>query len=568
MGDEGRDDDGPPSATGGLRHQHDRVRLRGLLDAVISIAEELSLEAVLRRIVRSACDLLDAEYGALGVIGEAGGLSHFVTEGIAPDVAKLIGPLPTGHGVLGLLISDPRPIRLPNLHDHPSSYGFPEHHPPMRTFLGVPIRIRDVVFGNLYLTEKRGGQLFTADDEELAVALAGAAGFAIENAQLFDDAQLRTRWLGAGRDVAVRLMGPFGDDAGDGLLFVAQTALEASESAVVFITSAPNEAGQVAILAGVGGGAQEWEGRLLDLEGSHMRGVLESGRPATFAAASGLMGRAYRGPAGPALLARLGTAGAEHGLLALVRARGGPAFSSLTCEMAAVYCAQSALALELAKARRIREQLVLFTDRDRIARDLHDVVIQRLFAVGLNVQSLARFIPGQEALARLRAITGELDATIKELRDTIYALRENDSKTELLSSQILATVRKVSKSLSFAPRIVLSGPVDSRVPPDVAGQVLAVVSEGVSNAVRHAQAGEIEIVVTAGDGAMSITVTDDGRGIGTPGGGNGLANMEARALNLNGAFQVGSAGQRGTRFFWSVPLQPDGAQGPSKAELE
>ncbi len=553
--DQARPGDGEPTLhAANLNAWHSDERMRELLSAVISITEERSLEAVLRRIVQAACQLLDTQYGALGVLGEGKGLSHFVTEGIEPNLAKLIGPLPTGHGVLGLLIRDPRPIRLPNLHEHPASQGFPKHHPPMRTFLGVPIRIRDTVFGNLYLTEKTGGRLFTVRDEELAVALAGAAGFAIENAKLFDEAQLRTHWLEAGRKVAVRMMGAAGSNAEPGPEFVAQTALEASESALVLIASPPNEAGQLVVSAAAGAGAPELTGRLLDLNRGAVRKVLSSGRPAVFETASNLLGPAFAAETGPALLARLGAEGAEHGLLVLVRENAGAPYSLLAADMVAIYCAQSALALELAQAHRLREQLMLYTDRDRIAQDLHDVVIQRLFAAGLNVQSLARFITDEPGLVRIRAITDELDATIKELRDTIYSLRASSGETDLLGSRILNTVQKVVKPLSFAPRIVLSGPIDSMVPADLAEHVLAVVTEGVSNAVRHAQAQKIDVAVTAGDGSVSVTVRDDGSGMATPRGRSGLANMEARALKLNGVFQLESVAAQGTSFFWSVPL--------------
>lgn len=181
-------------------------RTRGLLEAVVAVAEDLGLESVLERVVASACDLLRARYGALGVIGEDGGLSHFITVGIDEDLASRIGPLPTGHGVLGLLITDPMPLRLHDLSRHPNAYGFPKHHPPMKSFLGVPVRVRDKVFGNLYLTEKDGGEDFTPEDEDLAVALAAAAGVAIENARLYEDARRRTSWLEACMDITGRML--------------------------------------------------------------------------------------------------------------------------------------------------------------------------------------------------------------------------------------------------------------------------------------------------------------------------------------------------------------------------
>ncbi|WP_207345101.1 GAF domain-containing sensor histidine kinase [Arthrobacter sp. E3] len=532
---------------------HDE-RLRELLAAVISITEERTLDTVLRRIVQAGCQLLDAQYGALGVIGHGNDLSHFVTEGMDPNLAKLIGPLPTGNGVLGLLIREPRPIRLPNLQDHPASSGFPKHHPPMRTFLGVPIRARDSVFGNLYLTEKRGARLFTAEDESLAVALAGAAGFAIENAKLFDEAKLRTDWLEAGKRVAVGMMGAVGDGARPDAKFVAHMALDPSESTMVLVASPPNEEGQLEVTGAAGTRAAELTGRFLNLDREAVERVVASGSPTSFENASTLLGPAFARETGPALLARLGTDGAAHGLMILIRAQGQDLYSPLTAELIASYCAQSVLALELAQTHRLREQLMLYTDRDRIAQDLHDVVIQRLFAAGLNVQSLARFITDAPGLARIRTITDELDATIKELRDTIYSLRATAGETDLLGSRIVNTVQKVSKTLPFAPRIVLSGPIDSQVSTDLAEHVLAVVTEGVSNAVRHAQAQKIDVNVTAGLGLVSVTVRDDGCGIASSNGRSGLANMEARAANLKGVFQLESVVGQGTSFYWSVPL--------------
>ncbi len=546
-----------PGHVDGLSSLGTDAKLQGLLSAVISVAEGFTLDVVLHRIIKAACDLVDAQYGALGVVGEGESLSHFVTHGIDRDLEKLIGPLPNGHGVLGLLIRDPRPIRLPNLHDHPASYGFPPHHPPMRTFLGVPIRIRDEVFGNLYLTEKKDGRLFTEEDEALAVALAGSAGFAIENARLFDQAQARSQWLEAGRKVAVRMMSAVRDDVGPGAEFVAQTALEVSESEVVLIVTTPNEAGQVEVLAAAGSGTQRLIGQLMDLNPAALEGVLRTGEAVAFEKSRDLMGASLGSLNGPALLARLGLQGAEHGALILIRGQGHPGFTAVSIEMTAVYCAQSALALELAQAHRTREQLLLYADRDRIAQDLHDIVIQRLFAAGLNLQGLIRLTPDPTGVARIRAITDELDATIKDLRNTIYSLRASTNDVDLLSSRILHTLRHVSRQLPFAPRIVFKGPVDSRVPEDLAHHLLAVVSEGVSNAVRHAQAGDIVVEIEVTGDALSVSVKDDGCGLGIPERRSGLANMEARALDRHGVFLVEGAPGRGTRFHWSVPLDQE-----------
>ncbi|MGZ7015382.1 MAG: GAF domain-containing protein, partial [Acidimicrobiales bacterium] len=183
-----------------------RERLRGLLDAVVAVASELELSSVLRHIVSVARLLVNARYAALGVLGDAHDLSEFVYDGIDADLAHRIGALPTGGGLLGQLITDPRPLRLNTLGEHPASCGFPPDHPPMTTFLGVPILVRGQVFGNLYLTDKGSGAPFTAEDEALVVALAAAAGVAIDNARLYERAVRQQQWLEASAEITGRML--------------------------------------------------------------------------------------------------------------------------------------------------------------------------------------------------------------------------------------------------------------------------------------------------------------------------------------------------------------------------
>lgn len=213
---------------GGVLDSQDR--LRGLLDAVVGIAADLSLDSVLQRIVTVACQLSDARYGALGVLGSGPGrrLREFVTHGVTEEQRALIGDLPRGHGILGVLIDKPEPLRLTSLGDHELSYGFPPNHPPMNTFLGVPLRIRDRVFGNLYLTEKQSGDGFTEEDEEIVVALAAAAGVVIENARLYEETGRRQRWLQAAAEATAALLG---DDRRDrALQLVADRARDSAEA--------------------------------------------------------------------------------------------------------------------------------------------------------------------------------------------------------------------------------------------------------------------------------------------------------------------------------------------------
>ena len=530
-----------------------QVRMAGLLEAVVAVAEDLSLDAVLERVVQSACRLLGARYGALGVIGDDRALSHFITVGIDGELADKIGPLPTGHGVLGLLITDPRPLRLQDLRRHPESYGFPANHPPMQSFLGVPVRVRDVVFGNLYLTEKDDGNVFTAEDEGLAVALAAAAGVAIENARLYDDARRRARWLEACMDVSGLMLSSDRDYTSGGLDPIASRALQESGSQLALLV-APAVNGQGHIVAGVAGklGAQ-FSGRTLMLDSPLIQGVFDGGEPVVLDDAAGLFGEIDPRLTGPLLAVALSTQGAHHGLLLLARETDSLHYGRTDIEMGAVFGSHVALALELARVHRLREDLLVFTDRDRIARDLHDLVIQRLFAAGLSVQSLMRFTKDELATERIRNITGELDEAIRSLRDTIYSLKSSGGEPELLSGRIRRVTKSSAKSMPFTPRLTITGPVDV-VTPDKADNVVAVVSEGLSNAIRHSGADAISVSVGVIKGRVTVVITDNGSGFAEPEKRNGLTNLEDRAKMLDGECTVTSAPDAGTSLEWSVPI--------------
>jgi two-component system, NarL family, sensor histidine kinase DevS len=529
--------------------------MRGLLEAVVAVAEDLSLEAVLDRVVTSACRLLRARYGALGVIGEDKSLSHFVTVGIDEDLASRIGPLPTGHGVLGLLITEPAPLRLHDLHEHPKSYGFPENHPPMKSFLGVPVRVRDVVFGNLYLTEKEGDGDFTPEDEDLAVALAAAAGVAIENARLYEDARRRASWLEACMEVTGRMLSDdrMAEPNEVTLDLIADKALRESGSQLALILVPDGGVGSYAVAGAAGAGSERFAGSILPMDSAEIREVAATGKPACLDEYVDILG----GPAGLSLgkllAIDLSAQGAHHGLLLLVRASGTGPFAKTDVEMGAVFGSHVALALELDRIHRLREQLVVFTDRDRIARDLHDVVIQRLFAAGLSIQSLRRFTTGEPALTRIDAVTAELDATIRDLRNTIYSLQASSGEQGLLSSRILQAVRNATRSLPFAPHLTLTGAVDSVFDDGTVTNALAVISEGLSNAVRHSDAHAISVSVSLEGGMLTLIIEDNGRGFSDPVPGNGLVNMEQRAFELDGSCSIKSVPEQGTTLVWSVP---------------
>ena len=360
-----------------------------LLEAILSVASDLDLEGVLSRIVSAACQLTEARYGALGVLNPSGeGLAQFITHGLTDDQETAIGHRPEGRGILGLLITDPRPLRLADLANHAKSFGFPPNHPPMHSFLGVPIRVRGLVFGNIYLTEKRAASEFSEQDEHLLSSLAAAAGVAIDNARLHQ---------------------------------------------------------------------------------------------------------------------RLG-------------------------------------------------ELALYADRERIARDLHDTVIQRLFAVGLSLQGLARIVDPPSAAERIDAAVDELDATIGDIRSTIFSLQSHSDTGA--KAEVTNVVTEMRDLLGFLPRLRFEGPVDASVDLATAEILGAVVREALSNVARHARATRVEIAVSASDGELRLLVADDGIGIrrSSTSGGHGLRNMAARAEQLGGILDIRSEPGEGTQLTWRIPL--------------
>ncbi|WP_306632522.1 GAF domain-containing sensor histidine kinase [Arthrobacter sp. B1I2] len=525
-------------------------RINALLAAVVALAEDLSLEAVLDRLVRSACALVGARYGALGVIGEDRTLSHFITVGINKEGIRSIGDLPTGHGVLGLLIREPKPLRLHDLGQDPIASGFPPNHPPMRTFLGVPVRVRDEVFGNLYLTEKQGGEDFTTDDEELAVALAAAAGVAIQNARLFEDSSRRQKWLEAGMELSSRLiMRPHPGDA-DSLDIVADAALKVSDSvlAVVAVT-----AGDGALRCRACVGVQGLQAGQELMASSAVSGVMEGGGSFVANDPRQVFDHEVAGKLGSVLVCSLGHAGSDNGVLLLARAQGTAVFNQAEAKSSAIFGSRIGLALDLARVNALREQNLLITDRERIARDLHDLVIQRLFAAGLSIQSLRRYTMDPVAHERIAAVTMELDDTIRKLRDTIYSLRTADEEREPLTGRILRVVRENSRSYAVTPKVSLDGAVDS-IREDVAVHLLSVLSEGLSNALRHSGAEEIEVMVAVGRDQVQLRLSDNGRGFTEPAKVSGLANMRHRAELLKGSCIIDSAPGAGTSVTWSARL--------------
>ncbi|MGC4876138.1 GAF domain-containing protein [Micromonospora sp. DT43] len=530
-----------------------RERLRALLDAVVGIGTNLDLRTTLRRIVQAACELVGARYGALGVVGPDRLLHDFIVHGITAEQHAQIGDLPHGRGVLGLLIDEPRPLRMPDITQHPRSYGFPANHPPMHSFLGVPVLIREQVFGNLYLAEKQGGAQFTEDDEEIVVALAAAAGVAIENARLYALAHRRERWLAATAEITTVLLGEVRRT--DALALVARRAREVAEAelALVLLYDADTAEFTVEVVDGADERVRALVGTVLPAADTSFGAALAEGRHDQVDD----LAHAAPWPAllhtGPAIISPLATAETLHGVLIVAHRpeRGGNA-SDEDVALLGSFAGQAALAMERARGQEERELLVVLEDRERIARDLHDVVIQRLFATGLQLQSAAP-VARPEVAKRINAAVDDLDATIRDIRRTIFELRT--PMTAALRTEISEAIEVAAESLGFKPHLEVTGPVDSAVPDAIRPDLTAVLREALSNTVRHAQATHVDVAVRVDGGQVSVTVTDDGVGCDQAAARGGLINLRERADRLGGAFTIRPVRPRGTELCWSVPLR-------------
>ena len=534
--------------------------LQALLQAVLSISSQLDLPEVLNRIVETAAELADARYAALGVLDTSGEsrLSQFVTVGIDDELRSEVGELPHGRGVLGVLIKEPRAIRMADLADHPASYGFPPNHPPMHTFLGVPISVRGEAFGNLYLTEKRGGGEFTETDEQVVLALAAAAGLAVQNARLYEQAQHRQQWLEAASAIQTRLLA--GTPPAEVLPDLVASARELADADLAYL-ALPGADGGLRVEAADGVAADSLRAGSIG-EGSIAADVMREGSPRSVLDARSEP-RVWPGlteavEVGPVLYLPLGGAESALGTLVVTRLAGRPAFVPETMRLVDTFAGQAAIALRLGVAAADREQLAVLGDRDRIARDLHDLVIQRLFATGMALEGAVRGMQPPEKVDRVRQAVDDLDATIKEIRTSIFALQQPAPHVgEGARQAVLHAVSAARASIGFEPDVVFHGPVDTLVPAAIAEQMLAVLRETLSNIARHAAATTASVTISADPDAVELVVSDNGKGLPASGRRSGLANLARRASDLGGEFTTEAGEQGGTRVRWWVPLRAD-----------
>lgn len=537
------------------------------MEAGLTLASELSLPIVLQRIVDLAVQVTDARYGALGVIGEGEELVEFITTGISAKQRRAIGPLPRGRGILGLLIHEPRTIRITNIADHAKSVGFPANHPPMHSFLGAPLKAMGKVFGNIYLAEKRSAPTFSKEDEESVVVLATQAGIAIANATLYAESRQRERWLDALRDITSAILA--GSETGELLARIAEHARDLAHADSATILTDSSTEGQLVVAAAVGAQAAEVHGQSVPTAKSISGEVMASGQPLVTDDAGGHRD-AYQpimrlGRVGPAIFVALRGRGRATGTLMVANLDGGRRFDRETVRLVETFADQASVAMEYARAQAEVRRLGLMDERERIAKELHDGVIQSLFAVGMGLQGTALLMTSPEQAARIEGAVGELDRVIGDLRNYIFGLRPGILADRQLDQALRALGEEVQAR--SAVRIVVE--VDPSLAASLSGrshEIVQLTREALSNVARHANAKNAAVRLAASGRSASLTIDDDGSGFDSRAGsaGHGLRNMRERASGLGGNLRIASRPGSGTSLRITFPASDDRAVRPAR----
>jgi len=530
-------------------------RYERLLEAGLTLAAELSLPATLQRIVELAASLTGARYGALGVLGRDGVISEFITTGVTAEQRAAIGHIPVGRGILGVLIDDARPLRLHDLAEDNRSVGFPPNHPPMRSFLGVPVTARGRVYGNLYLTEKDGGRDFDADDERALTLLAAQAGVAIENAQLYEEARDRARRLEAIRAITAAILA--GTDTGELLSLVVGYA-RALAGADLATLALPAGSGRLRVEAADGLLAEQLQGTVFAAQGSVTGEVIRTGEAVVLADASAderVVQPVVRARVGPVVFIPLAVRGRILGTLTVANVKGGPLLREREVQLVETFAEQAAVALEYGRLQGELQRLALLEDRERIAKELHDGAIQALFAVGMGLQGSALLAGDEELRGRLQDAVEEVDRVIRDLRNYIFGLRPGI----LADRQLDQALQRLCEEFQERTGVLAIAEVDPAVAAELTGRAADVVQlarEALSNVSRHAEAATCRVSLYRDENGQVLEVDDDGRGFDpatAAGTGQGLRNLRERAEHLGGRAQIHSAPGQGTRVQVRIP---------------
>lgn len=535
-----------------------RDQMEQLLRVIVEIGAGLDLDATLHRIISAARELTSAPYGALAIRDRDGNLMSFVHEGMDAETVRRIGHLPVGKGLLSLSLLDTPALRMDDLTTHHAAVGFPEHHPPMRAFLAVPITIRGNVFGNLYLTHVDPARVFSESDEVAARALAFAAAVAIDNAQVFERERTSVKWIEASREITTALLSR-AEPHRRPLQLIAERArvLTGAEQAIVLVPAdsdaADDEVDTLVVSAAVGVYASDVLGQRVPVDGSTTGAVFTSGQP--------LITEELRYPIQaftdvgqrPAILMPLRARDEVVGVIAIARGVDQPPFDESYLDLVNDFATHAAIALALTSAREDARQLTILAERERIAHDLHDHVIQRLFAAGMNLQGTLARARSPEVADRLNRTLDDLQTIIEEIRTTIFALRSPLAASGDFRQRIQRVVADLTENRDLVTTVRLDGPMTA-VGAELADHAEAVTTEAVSNALRHSGASRLTVEISVAD-MFILNVIDDGCGI--PAGNtrhSGLANMKRRAEQLGGTCEITTPPEGGTRVHWVAPL--------------
>ena len=535
-----------------------RDQMEHLLRIFVEIGADLDLDATLHRIIGAARELTSAPYGALAIRDPEGDLLRFVHDGIDAETVRRIGPLPVGKGLLSLSLLDAPALRLEDLSAHPAAVGFPEHHPPMRAFLAVPITIRGTVFGNLYLTHVDPARVFSESDEVAARALAFAAAAAIDNAQLFERERLSVKWMEASREITTALLSS-AEPHRRPLELIAERAraLTNADQAIVLLPAdaelPDDEIDTLVVSAAVGVHAAEVLGGRIPVDGSTSGAVFRSGEPLITESLSYPIQAFTDVGQRPAIITPLRAHDQIAGVIAIARGGDQPPFDDTDLDLANDFATHAAIALVLASAREDARALTILAERERIAHDLHDHVIQRLFAAGMDLQGTLARARSPEVVDRLNRTLDDLQTIIEEIRATIFQLKSPLGKNGDFRQRIQRVVADLTENRDIVMTMRMHGPMTA-VGGELAEHAEAVTAEAVSNVLRHSGASRLTVEVSVAD-MFVLDISDNGCGIPVDNSRNsGLANMKYRAEQLGGTCEITNPPEGGARVHWVAPL--------------
>lgn len=540
-----------PACDVATRRRRDHDHLRSVVNDVLLGANAFSLTESLTELAEAACEAVECRYAAVFVVDEFGNVNHFVPVGLPPEAAERIGSQPTSRAVLASVVSEGRVIRVPDSSAEPVFVGLATDSPPIKELLGTPIRSAGAAAGGLFLAGQHHGHAFTAADEQAAQVIATAMGFLLDRSRAAEQTQSRSRWLASSAELTRELLAGVHADP---MQVLVERVVEVADADLAVVLM-PSVDGRSLVATSAAGERAEWmRHRVMEREGSVTDTVIASGKP-TIVGDLGQVSRHHQLVeeigVNSALFVPMSGAAAKCGTLVLLRYPNRRQFTDTEVEMASTFAAQMVLALELADAHADRERAALLADRERIARDLHDNVIQRLFAVGMSLQSMAGRVKGKSG-ERLQSAVDDLDGTIMQIRSTIYRLTGPVFASDTMRSRIERLISELEPMLGFGVDLDLRGPLDFGVSDPVSADLIAVLRETITNTARHAGATRLSVRLVVDESGLTLTVADDGRGMSGATRRSGLSNLRARAIQHGGTMTL-DTGNHGTTIIWSVP---------------